>query len=84
VFELIASTWIGNGTNSIKSLFIDPNNANFALRNSEDIVDKGQVLKEVINDFCGNPPNLPPHDLGALEYGGKTCDVSEKIQNNWP
>lgn len=79
--ELVAPTWMGNGANSIRSLFVDVDNANYALRDPEPIVDRGQVLKEVRNDFCGNPRNLPPHDVGAIEYGGKPCDVSERMRN---
>ena len=78
---LVAPTWMGHGSNSLDALFGDPGRADYSLREADRIMDKGQVLRDVRYDFCGHRRRTPPHDLGAIEYGGKTCDVARKIRD---
>ena len=52
---------------------MDPAAGNFALKNGSDITDKGEPLREVREDFCGNRRDGQP-DLGAIEFGDtKSC-----------
>ena len=77
--ELVAPTWLGSGDNSLRALFADPDRADFSIREPERIIDLGQVLAEVGDDFCGAGRITPPHDIGAIEYGAQACDVSAFI-----
>jgi hypothetical protein len=50
--------------------FANPAGASFALLDGSQIVNLGQVLAQVADDFCGNRRADGAPDLGAVEYGG--------------
>ena len=55
-------------SNGFTDWFIDPAVGNFTLQNGNEIIDKGDLIDEVWEDFCGNPRDERP-DIGAIEYG---------------
>jgi hypothetical protein len=52
------------------SWFVNPAGADFTLRSGSQIVDLGQSLAEVPDDYCGNSRDDGAHDIGAVEYDG--------------
>ena len=79
VAEFVGSSWIGRGNGRFESWFRAPAAGDFALADGADIIDKGEVLKEVRDDFCGRTRRTPPHDMGAIEYGGEACSIRAKL-----
>lgn len=77
--EVVAPTWIGMGTNKVRDMFVDPDNFDFSPSENQKFIDKGIILEEVKSDFCGNPRNAPPHDIGAIEYGEYNCEIGNKV-----
>ncbi len=71
------NTWLGHGSNAIRALYADADGLDFRLSAPDDVIDRGVVVAEVTDDFCGHPRKLPPHDLGPVEYGAGFCDVRE-------
>jgi parallel beta-helix repeat protein len=58
--------------------FSDPDGADFGLIDGSQIVDLGQVLAQVTDDYCGNLRNDGAPDLGAVEYDGDgVCDTTQ-------
>jgi hypothetical protein len=56
------------------SWFANPAGADFSLRDGRQIVDLGQSLPQVPDDYCGNSREDGAPDLGAVEYDGDlTC-----------
>lgn len=55
--------------------FLNPAGANFSLLNGSQIVNLGQVLAQVPDDYCGNARGASP-DIGAVEYGASVCDTT--------
>ncbi len=60
----------------MRSIFTDPDNADFGLESGAAIVDQGETLALVVDDYCANPRDDGNHDLGAVEYGGPVCTTS--------
>ncbi|HEX6903646.1 MAG TPA: right-handed parallel beta-helix repeat-containing protein [Thermoanaerobaculia bacterium] len=57
--------------------FLNPAGAVFTLLDGSQIVDLGQYLPEVPDDYCGNLRDDGALDLGAVEFdGAATCDTS--------
>jgi hypothetical protein len=57
--------------------FLNPAGANFALLNGGSIVNQGQAVSQVTDDFCGHSRDAAP-DLGAVEYGAAgACDTTK-------
>lgn len=57
--------------------FGDPDALDFSLVDGAAIVDQGETLAEVIDDYCTNIRDDDAHDLGALEYDDDgTCDTN--------
>jgi hypothetical protein len=79
VAEFVGSSWLGRGNRQFDAWFVAPMAGDFRLSDGSEIVDKGEVLKEVRDDFCGRPRRTPPHDLGAIEYGAEICAVRSKL-----
>ena len=79
VVDYVGSSWLGRGNSSFQTWFRDAAAADFRLADGSDIVDMGEVLKDVRDDFCGRPRRTPPHDLGAIEYGAEVCGVRAKL-----
>lgn len=69
------NTWFGHGSNAIRQLYADADNLDLRLSAPQKVIDQGAVLPEVVDDFCGHPRKLPPHDLGPIEYGAGICDI---------
>ena len=60
-------------TKGFSDWFIGPDLGNFTLKNGKELVNKGEPLEQVWEDFCGNPRDPYP-DIGAMEYGdSETC-----------
>jgi hypothetical protein len=58
--------------------FVSPAGANFALLNGSQLVDLGQALPQVTDDYCGRLRTDGAPDLGAVEYGGSgICDTTQ-------
>lgn len=79
IVEYVGSSWIGRGNAEFESWFVAPAAGDFRLEDGSEIVDRGEVLKLVRKDFCGAPRRLPPHDLGAIEYGLDLCSIRAKL-----
>lgn len=77
--KMVAGTWVGNGSNSARSLFGNPDELDFSPRDADELIDTGQILPEIFDDFCGNRRSGIP-DLGAIEYDGKDCDVRKMLR----
>lgn len=59
------------------SWFINPEEANFSLRNGTEIVNKGEFIAGLTNDFCAHSRNDGMPDIGPLEYNAQNnCDTS--------
>ncbi|HEX9945035.1 MAG TPA: right-handed parallel beta-helix repeat-containing protein [Thermoanaerobaculia bacterium] len=56
--------------------FLNPAGANFALLDGSQIVNLGQALALVTDDYCGKLRDSLP-DLGAVEYNGAVCDTTK-------
>lgn len=57
--------------------FLNPAGAVFTLLDGSQLVDLGQFLPEVPDDFCGNSRDDGALDIGAVEFDGDgTCDTS--------
>jgi len=76
-----ATTTLGtNLTNTTEwiSWFTDPDNLDFGLVDGVDIVDQGEPLADVVDDFCTNDRDDGLNDLGAVEYDGDgPCDTTQ-------
>ena len=59
--------------------FVAPELLDFRLRPGQQLIDGGEALAAVTDDFCGRPRTTPPHDLGPIEYGDADCDVRARI-----
>ncbi|MFL6234023.1 MAG: PE-PGRS family protein [Thermoanaerobaculia bacterium] len=60
------------------SWFVGPAAANFALLNGSQVVNLGQPLAQVTDDYCGRLRSDGAPDLGAVEYGGLgICDTTK-------
>jgi hypothetical protein len=58
--------------------FVSPAGANFALLNGSQVVNLGQSLPQVTDDYCGKLRSDGAPDLGAVEYGvGGICDTTK-------
>jgi hypothetical protein len=57
--------------------FVSPAGANFALLNGSQVVNLGQPLPQVTDDYCGKLRSDGAPDLGAVEYGGGICDTTK-------
>ncbi|HKI00811.1 MAG TPA: right-handed parallel beta-helix repeat-containing protein [Thermoanaerobaculia bacterium] len=55
--------------------FANPAAASFALLNGSQLVNLGQVLAQVPDDYCGNARGAAP-DIGAVEYGSVLCNTA--------
>ncbi len=57
--------------------FTDPAGSDFSLLDGTFLVDQGENLAEVNNDFCNAPRNDGMNDLGAVEFSpGTECDTA--------
>ena len=57
---------------------MSPATANFALLDGSQIVNLGQPLAQVTDDYCGKLRSDGAPDLGAVEYGGLgICDTTK-------
>jgi hypothetical protein len=58
--------------------FLNPLGADFTLLNGAPIVNLGQNLPQVSDDYCGNLRNDGTADIGAVEYDGDgPCDTTQ-------
>lgn len=55
--------------------FLNPLGANFSLLNGSQIVNLGQILTQVPDDYCGTARGASP-DIGAVEYGANVCNTT--------
>jgi hypothetical protein len=65
------ATQTGNIVGSLaqfKQWFVDPDKANFALKNGTTFVNKGKPLSDVKDDYCGNIRSDGKPDVGAIEF----------------
>ncbi len=65
-----------------RSWFLDPDGADFSLLDGTSIVDLGENLAAVPDDYCSNLRDDGANDLGAVEYakeiaGDGTCDTTQ-------
>lgn len=68
---------IGNA--QFQTWFADPANYDFMLiGDGSSLIDQGEDVANVANDFCGNSRDARP-DIGALEYGPGTCDTTSAL-----
>lgn len=70
---------IGNGSGKIDRLLEDPEALNFNLVDDDAILDDGQELNDVQDDFCERPRGATPYDVGAIEYSAGPCDVKARF-----
>ena len=57
--------------------FLNPVAANFALLDGSQIVNRGEPLLQVTDDFCAHPRTDGAPDLGAVEYGPGACNTAK-------
>lgn len=55
--------------------FLNPAGAIFSLLNGSQVVNLGQVLPQVPDDYCGSARGTSP-DIGAVEYGASVCNTA--------
>ncbi len=57
--------------------FTDPDGADFRLvaGAGDRLVDRGEKLQEVVDDYCRHRRDDGATDIGAVEYGGEPCDT---------
>jgi parallel beta-helix repeat protein len=79
--QYVASATLSNVSDAMfNAWFVNAAAANFALRDGSSIIDKGRRLSGVASDFCGQPRNSGPPDIGPIEYAaGSNC--SRAIQS---
>lgn len=75
----VGSSWLGRADAKFEGWFAGPRSGDFRLLDGSEIVDRGETLKDVRDDFCGRPRRTPPHDLGAIEYGAGPCSVRARL-----
>lgn len=57
--------------------FLDPPGTDFTLLDGSQIVNRGQALSQVPDDYCGNLRSDGVPDVGAVEYDGDSpCDTT--------
>ena len=60
------------------SWFLNPAGADFTLLDGSQIVNLGQILAQVPDDYCGNLRDDGVPDLGAVEYDGDgACNTTQ-------
>ena len=60
------------GSLKLENLFVDPANNDFRLKAGSPLIGKGTPLKEVTDDYAGNPrPADRPMDIGPFAYNGR-------------
>jgi len=65
------------------SWFADPYHQDFSLLDGSSIVDTGEPISDVTDDFCGNERDDGSPDLGAVEFDGDLdCDTTSPFQTN--
>ena len=52
----------------VRSQLRDPDNLDFRPKADSDLVDAGKVIKDKINYFLGDAPDIGPYEFGALDY----------------
>ncbi len=64
--------------------FVDPDSGDFRLAggSGSQIVDRGENLTDVVDDFCGHPRDDGAADIGAVEYGQEECDTRRPARAN--
>lgn len=61
----------------MQAWFADPANADFTLLDGSALVDLGESVAALNNDFCGNVRDDGLPDIGAVEYDGDgLCDTT--------
>ena len=63
---------------AMRSYFTDPDHADFTLLSGTAIVDQGETLALVVDDYCGNLRDDGVTDLGAVEYDGEICQTAHR------
>lgn len=79
VISYVEKSPIGNGSGKIDRLLEDPQNLDFGLVGEGAILDAGEELAEVQDDFCERPRGETHYDLGAIEYSAGPCDVKARF-----
>jgi hypothetical protein len=64
---------LGRGVGAFDDWFVAPQLANFDARDVDDLMQKGERVAGVEDDFCGQR-RLGATDLGAIEYTAGRCD----------
>lgn len=63
---------------SFSNWFNDPEGADFSLLDGSQLVDQGENVASVSDDYCGNPRNDGNPDIGAVEYiNNNPCDTTQ-------
>ena len=62
----------------------DPGALDLALVDGASLVDQGEALASVVDDFCGRTRGQTPHDIGALEYDEPPCDTTTPFHDAAP
>ncbi len=74
-----ASNWVGT-MSALSPWFPDPRQADFSSATGDaltQLVDAGEALGEVSDDYCGTPRDDGAYDIGAVEYvDGTACDTT--------
>lgn len=74
---VVGTNLTGISLGQFASWFADPAGADFGLLDGGALVDLGENLAAVPDDYCGNSRDDGANDLGALEYDGEpTCDTT--------
>lgn len=72
-------TCFGRCPAGFRDWYAAPELLDFRLRPGQPVIDGGEALAAVTDDFCGRPRVSPPHDLGPIEYGDADCDIRARI-----
>lgn len=65
------------GAADFAAWFTDPQQLDFGLRDGAAIVDRGQALADLPDDFCANARDDGAPDLGPVEFDGdRDCDTT--------
>ena len=73
---ILGTNLLNQSLAQMRTYFTDPDNADFALESGASIVNQGETLALVVDDYCANLRDDGNHDLGAIEYDGAVCPTA--------
>lgn len=75
-----ADTWLGHGNNTVRDIFRNPDDLDFAVADPEAIAGRGVPIEGLKADFCGRPRNAAVPDIGPFQIGAPVCNPRARLE----